>query len=393
MTVRFTIDGNELLERRLGQVCTEVARAVKAMIPARQLEAIVLAGGYGRGEGGVLRKGSIDLPYNDLEFYVFLRGNRIWQEHRYRTRLCELGDRLSPWAGLHIEFKIDSIQRLRHGSVTMFTYDLISAHRVVVSKNDIFRGCEHHLQANEIPLVEATRLLFNRCTGLLLARELLCQSALSPEHEDFIDRNLAKAKLAMGDVVLTALRQYHWSCLERDLRLKRMTDEMLLSAPERIRHDDFPPLAEIKRHHSAGVKFKLHPGIRSVSREALQSEHGEVSEMASRLWLWLEGRRLSSSFSSARDYAFNPAIKWPGAPAWHNCLLNLRSFGPGALLDSMARRYPRERLLNSLPLLLWNSVEQSEPEVIPYLQKQLRTRASDWAGCVSAYKQVWPSYG
>jgi hypothetical protein len=59
----------------------------------------------------------------------------------------------------------------------------------------------------------------------------------------------------------------------------------------------------------------------------------------------------------------------------------------------MAIRYPRERLLHALPLLLWNGEASREPEVTKRLQKQLRTEAADWAGLVAAYKQIWTSYG
>ncbi len=61
--------------------------------------------------------------------------------------------------------------------------------------------------------------MFNRCSGLLLARELLRKSALSSEEADFIGRNLAKMQLALGDAVLTAFGQYHWSAWERHRRL------------------------------------------------------------------------------------------------------------------------------------------------------------------------------
>jgi len=61
--------------------------------------------------------------------------------------------------------------------------------------------------------------------------------------------------------------------------------------------------------------------------------------------------------------------------------------------DAFAWRYPRERLLNALPLLLWESETAPEPIVQRLLQKQLQTAASDWAGWVAAYKNLWPTYG
>ena len=59
-----------------------VAAAVRSFIPENRLEAVVLGGGYGRGEGGVLKTEAGDRFYNDLEFYVFVQGPRLLNDAR-----------------------------------------------------------------------------------------------------------------------------------------------------------------------------------------------------------------------------------------------------------------------------------------------------------------------
>ena len=130
----------------------------------------------------------------------------------------------------------------------MFTYDLAAGHRTVFGDEQLFNDCTHHLVPGQIPLHEATRLLFNRCSGLLLARDYLRMDTLTDEAKDFIGRNHAKAQLAFGDALLTAFGQYHWSCTERHQRLEKLS---VSEAP--------PWLAEVRKHHAAGVDFKLHP--------------------------------------------------------------------------------------------------------------------------------------
>lgn len=382
MSNRFTIDGSPRLEQRLASLCAQVALETRQIIPPSKLEGLVLGGGYGRGEGGVLKTGNGDEPYNDLEFYVFLRGNRLLNDRRFSQSLNELGDRLSAGAGIHVEFKCDSIQRLQRSPISMFSYDLVAGHRVTFGDPEIFRGCTHHLDAPSIPLSEATRLLFNRCSGLLLAREKLSQRGHSVEDVDFIARNLAKAQLALGDAVLAAFRKYHWSCVERSRRVLELS---LMEAP--------PNLATIKGHHSAGVAFKLHPRCTSESVQELEKLHGELSQLASQLWLWLESIRLQEAFLSPREYCLHETNKCPETSAWRNCLLNLRTFGFKAINDALKWRYPRERLFNALPLLLWDGNASNEPAVQRLLQQQLHTAASDWSGWVAAYKHLWPSYG
>jgi len=382
MNARFTIDGSQELEDRIEQICDRVRAAITEQIPRTDIAAIVLAGGYGRGEGGVLRTDSGDMPYNDLEFYVFLRGNRLLGEHRYGERLRNLGESLSVDGGVHVEFKLDNAKRWRHGPVSMFSYDLVSRHRIVLGDSLIFEGCGHHLDASAIPLSEATRLVFNRASGLLLARELLQKAALGGDDADFISRNLAKMQLALGDAVLTVFGKYHWSAMERHRRLAT------------LHREDLPPwFAEINACHASGLMFKLHPRRFPGDADEFDDEHRRLTNLAMQLWLWLEDRRLQKRFLSASDYALNDIDKCPEVSAWRNYLLSFRTFGPGALLNPISFRYPRGRLFNALALLLWNAETVLPPRIVRRLQRELQTDASDWATLVSAFKRIWPRYG
>lgn len=375
-TKRFTLDGSDDLERHLTQVCEEVSAEVQRIIPARRLQALVLGGGYGRGEGGVLKTENHDRPYNDLEFYVFLRGNRFRNERIYADALRESGRRLSPKAGLHLEFKVDSLARLRRSPVSMFSYDLVSGHHVLAGNRFVFRGCEHHLEAGRISPAEATRLLMNRCSGLLYAREQLTCEPFTADHSDFVGRNIAKAQLAFGDAVLTVFGLYHWSCRVRHDRLQRFLP------PE------IPPwLEEVRRHHAAGLDFKLHPS-RTTPAATLQMRFQEISALALQLWMWLENRRLGCIFASARDYALSPENKCPETNPWRNRLVNAKVFGPGALLRTHSHRHPRERLLNALALLLWET-RAFDSELLNGPLKQLNWKPGGPVGLVEAYERLW----
>src|SRR5687768_12678798 len=100
MIRRFTIDGSAELEQHLDKICAEVRKRLCALIPSEKLEAIFLAGGYGRGEGGVLQTPNGDKPYNDLEFYICVRGNPRLNERSFGAQLHELGEELSKDAGI-----------------------------------------------------------------------------------------------------------------------------------------------------------------------------------------------------------------------------------------------------------------------------------------------------
>ena len=374
---RFTLDGSDALEARLQHTCELVLAGVQALIPTNRLDGLLLGGGYGRGEGGVLRTPDGDSPYNDLEFYVFVRGHAVLAERRFRHALHELGEKLSPAAGLEVEFKVLTLDKLRKSPPSMFYYDLVMGHRWCLGDDTLLPNCEQHRDASRIPLHEATRLLMNRCSGLLFALARLTGPAFTAGDADFVGRNLAKAQLAFGDVLLAAQGRYHWSCRERQQRLEQL---------------DFSPLpwaAPLKIHHAAGVEFKLHPTRSTETQTALAARHQELSTLGNQLWLWLEGKRLGRSFASAREYGVSGVNKCPETPPWRSRLVNLRAFGAGGLACG---RYPRERLLQALPLLLWERNTLTDPVLLGMIQSGLRTPATDLAGLVAAYGRIWERF-
>ena len=382
MNVRFTLDGSGELEERLERICQKVLAGAQRLVPAPEFEALVLGGGYGRGQGGVLQTDAGDRPYNDLEFYVFLRGNILLNEPKYRGLLNDLGAQLSPEAGLHVEFKVYSVEKLRQSAISMFSYDLVAGHKMIFGSEDIFKTCRHHLAAEQIPPNEATRLLFNRCSGLLLAKNYLRQKTLAVEQQDFIGRNIAKAQLAFGDAVLTVFGKYHWSCVERAERLKT------LAVPEAPSW-----LPEILPHHAAGVDFKLHPRRETAPKPDLERRHAEAAALGLRLWRWAESRRLTCPFESARNYALSRTVKCPESRPWRNALLSLRAFGSEAAFDGYFLRYPRERLMNALCLLLWDDQATAEPALQRQLQKLLHSKNIEWPDFIHAYQVLWQNYG
>lgn len=376
---RFTPSGSDELEDHLEHVCARVLRGVRGLIPAHQLEALYLGGGYGRGEGGVLQTSDGERPYNDLEFYVFLRGNRHLNEWRHARALDVLGEILTPAAGAHVEFKIASRPELARQPVSMFSYDLVAAHRLLFGSVKYFEPCAHHCHAPRIPLAEGTRLLMNRLTGLLLARERLEAPTFTTADADFVCRNIAKAQLALGDAVLVVQHRYHWSAKERHRRLRF---DLAQGAMPGWRED-------ILRLHAAGVQFKFHPERSTTSREALRDQWEKLVPFAQLVWLWLEEQRLGPRFPDARSYALHPRAKFPELRTWRGALATLKQVGPRALLARDPLEPARERLVRSLALLLWAPEAFTHPRLLTRLQRELHTDAVAFPAFMRAYVRLW----
>lgn len=376
-STRFTLDGDLALEEHLSLTCDRIADGIRGLIPARTLEGLLLGGGYGRGEGGVWRSASGDRPYNDLEFYVFLRGNRHLNERLHGRALHVLGEILTPQAGVEVEFRISSLPELAESEISMFSYDLVSGHRWLIGDDSLLEGCEPHANAEEIPLSEATRLLMNRSSGLLFAAERLRRNSFTAGDADFVARNIAKAQLAIGDAILTAFAQYHWSVRERQRRLERV-----------LRGNLAEWFSEIARHHGAGVAFKLRPSRSTLSREELRQRHADVTTLARKAWLWIEGRRLGATLQEVRDY-LEVVDKWPSSTPARNILVNLKVLGPTKLRMRTACQHPRHRVLNALATLLWRDDALTSSALLARLQSDLETPATTFPELVAAYRTLW----
>ena len=103
MTAAYTLVPSpriaELLDRALVGIAADIG-ALK--LPG--LRAVVLGGGYGRGEGGVLHTASGDALYNDLDFFVFSSGAGRALRDRIDRALRELA---GPWTeklGVAVDF-------------------------------------------------------------------------------------------------------------------------------------------------------------------------------------------------------------------------------------------------------------------------------------------------
>ena len=155
---------------------------------------------------------------------------------------------------------------------------------------------------------------------------------------------------------------------------------------------DFVLLEDVKTHHLAGMEFKLHPQRTTASSSSLQKLHEELSGLALQVWLWLESHRLNCAFHTVRNYALSPVPKCPETKHWRNCLINLRTFGPGILFSGQATRYPRERLLEALSLLLWEPETLKSKALLQHVQRALRTSAETFPPLLEAYRSVWHQF-
>ena len=305
---------------------------------AGEVAFLLLAGGYGRGEGGIFDQGGRRSLYNDLEFYLVLKAGTGWKEAgKWCQEESHIGERET---GIEVEFKILGLGALRKAEPSMFYYDLLAAHRLVFGDAALVAGLPERLRDGaKIPAHEAARLLFNRGSGLFYSRFLM-EVEGGRGDLTFVERNHAKARLAFADAVLAINKCYSWSCLMRQKRLAERLD---------YRPANFEQLVA---WHESAVEFKFHPRHEGVGMDVLMERQQALLAAWREVFLWVESIRLGREFRSAQDYAFCKGRLFPEFPVARNLALHARDRlrrgkGPGGWMD-----YPRAPLQRSLALLL-----------------------------------------
>ena len=308
---KYFLEDEPELEARLDRFLARLGEDLGQQPFHRGVSALVLGGGYGRGEGGVFRADEAGAAalYNDLEFYVFVADPgqaaaiAAWCHRWERDGTQELG--------IDVEFKRLPAAVFQTAAPTMFYFDLLQGHRVVWGSGQVLVDAPALLcDAAQIPLSEPARLLFNRGTGLLFARWVLAEKSGDPE--GFAQRNHAKARLALGDAVLAAAGRHDGLCRER---------------ARRIAADDFPvppDFARIRAWHARGVEFKLRPRHRQPGLAALVAENRELTGAWLDTFLWLESRRLGTPFTGGGAYVAASARLFPASSRVRNLLLHVR---------------------------------------------------------------------
>src|SRR5258708_23650101 len=141
-------DFNARMQGWLTSLSGEVRQAM-----GENLIALVLGGGYGRGEGGVLRVSGEERPYNERGRVLIggRKGGLPWEtlhaiQHKYATL-----------TGIEVDFSRPlTVDDVRGWPTTLMWSDLLQGHRVLNGPADILTANAPDLRSGRLPAVERT---------------------------------------------------------------------------------------------------------------------------------------------------------------------------------------------------------------------------------------------
>jgi hypothetical protein len=206
---RYTERGDATLESTIGEILSQAADRVRA---EPGLEALLLGGSLGRGEGTVEHGPDGDRLASDVELYLVGRSSAL----RDAARRLEDSMKADGWGDVSVAWLQPDMLASGRGknlswkpSRTIRLFDLAHGSRALVGSPPSI----HAAAAGELPLAEGVRLVLNR-----LAEAGLEVAAETADAGRWIDKIL----IACGDTALLGAGSYTVQYRDRMARLERL---------------------------------------------------------------------------------------------------------------------------------------------------------------------------
>ncbi len=278
----------------LDMVCDSVRRVV-----GKDLQAIILVGGYGRGEGGIYKVLDNYNLVNDLDLLVFFRGSLKRAKKRFDSSLMELSRQLlHSGQGLkEIDIELTNVQRFKFFVPrTVGYYEIANGHQLIYGNLDLGKVMPK-IDPKSLAAYEGTNYFRNRGSGLLIpALYFLTDGLKDPVKRKNFQIELHKACQAMGDAFLLMNGQYHFSYQERLKRFRQLKSNNTTAIPA----DLFEGIAPL---YEWGMSNKLTPCFDWPGDQEMIDKWFEIKRVFSDFFLWYESERLRHKFSGWIDYA------------------------------------------------------------------------------------------
>jgi len=220
---RFTVCGSEAVEARITAMVDEAVEAVRGAFDPKSYRALLMIGGYGRGEGGVVVVNGEERPHNNIDFLLIANTASPKQLAALRAQLVAACAPVMHKHAIEIDLSVVSVCKLRLSPSLIIWYDARFGHKTLLG-DAAFMPAQRQFRLERIPPRDALRLLVNRGTLLLINEHLLASGELDDTLRQRAIRNAMKAIIGYGDALLFFLGDYDWSYVERKQRMPLHSD-------------------------------------------------------------------------------------------------------------------------------------------------------------------------
>jgi len=289
----LTYYNNKEAESFLSVVTNEVATVFKELFLEKETAALILIGGYGRGEGGIVLKNGTYRPHNNLDI-LYIHNGSI-DKSKVTLANAKLQE-VSKKYDIGIDMSALSKEKLMNFNGLVIGYDMRFGHKVLLGDSTFLK--EHKpFSLYNIDPVDIRQLLVNRGTLLLINRFLLKKENLDLAEKKLIIKHAIKAIIGYGDALLFFNDAYHWSYAQKQSNM---------SEAKNIDSD-------IKELYAQALLFRFKPDYDNFLEKDLKAWNEELIKTLSYVHLRCEKMNLGKSDLTWENY-FKVALESQSYP-------------------------------------------------------------------------------
>ncbi|OGI01804.1 MAG: hypothetical protein A2X42_04225 [Candidatus Margulisbacteria bacterium GWF2_38_17] len=378
---RYTVNGSQKLENRIKSHMDLIKNNILQEFDENTIQAIIMIGGYGRGEGTVRIDNGEENVFNDYDFFIISKALGPITTTRMKKKLVHLSGKLTKLVGIEVDLSLLTMKAFSRLPFTLMNYDMRQKSRIIHGNQSILDHLPPYNDA-QMPAIEGTRLLLNRGALLIYCKQQLADHAtLELSEREIIIKYINKAILAMGDSFLIINKKYHYSYKVKE---------------ETISHIDnpgFPLFEELKKAYLAAIEFKFTVNFDIHKTTDVLDWLKKTINIYESYVLWYESKRLQTpipSWDSYKKLILLSSTMVPFHVKIKSLLINMREFGIKKTLQDIdiCTCYPRDRLYIVYPFILFKK-EQAMFTNSNYISK---IAIADTKSLTNTFWNIWIKY-
>ncbi|MDP8231404.1 MAG: hypothetical protein P9L91_01910, partial [Candidatus Zophobacter franzmannii] len=128
---KYTPEGSSKLDALIDSHMKRVVEEVLKRIPARKIKSIILGGGYGRGEGGIIYRDGNEALFNDFDLFVITPNLKRLTLNKMNHELLIVHKELTQEFGIDVDFgPCKSMKFIESAPFWLMFYELKYGHKV-----------------------------------------------------------------------------------------------------------------------------------------------------------------------------------------------------------------------------------------------------------------------